>query len=44
MRYSLADYILAISSNDKKFATLFKDVRIGGEGDALASISIQQTN
>jgi hypothetical protein len=44
MRYSLADYILAISSNDKKFATLFKDVRIGGEGDALASISIQQAD
>lgn len=44
MRYSLANYILSIASNDSKISSLFKDVRIGGEGDALSSINIQTSD
>lgn len=40
MRYSLANYILSIASDDKKINSLFETVQIGGEGDALSSIAI----
>lgn len=40
MRYSLSNYILSIASNDSKISQLFRNVRIGGEGDALSSINI----
>lgn len=44
MRYSLANYILSIASNDSKISQLFKNVQIGGEGDALSTINIQTTD
>lgn len=44
MRYSLANYILSIASNDNKVSSLFKNVQIGGEGDALSTINIQTDN
>ena len=44
MRYSLANYILSIASDDNKINTLFKNVQIGGEGDALSSINIQTSD
>lgn len=44
MRYSLATHILSISSSDPTFKALFKDVKIGGEGNALSSIVINKTD
>lgn len=40
MRYSLANYYLTIANDDSRITEMFKDVRIGGEGDAISSISI----
>lgn len=44
MRYSLSNYILSIASADAKINQLFKNVQIGGEGDALSSIVIQTSD
>ena len=41
MRYSLASYILAATSDNSDIKNIFQDVTIGGEGDALSSITIQ---
>lgn len=41
MRYSLANYILTIANDDANVNALFGNVQIGGEGDAVASITIQ---
>lgn len=44
MRYSLANYILSIESDNDVIAALFNNVKIGGEGDTLSSISIQTSD
>lgn len=43
MRYSLATHILSITSKSTIFNTLFENVKIGGEGDALSSITINKS-
>lgn len=40
MKYSLADYILSITTNDASLTQMFGNVTVGGEGSALDSISI----
>lgn len=40
MRYSLADYILSIKSDDPNLQS-FGTISVGGEGDAIDSISIE---
>lgn len=44
MRYSLANYILSVASDDAKITKLFENVQIGGDGNALSSITIQTTD
>lgn len=44
MRYSLANYYLSIDNANEKVKALFGDVRIGGEGDAVSSISVSTSN
>lgn len=39
-RYALANYYLSIANDNDTVKNLFGDVRIGGEGDAVASITI----
>lgn len=40
MRYSLANYILSIDSNDERIKSLFGTISIGGEGSYLGSIAV----
>lgn len=40
MKYSLANYILSIQPDDPALARMFNTVSVGGEGDALSTISI----
>ena len=40
MRYSLANYYVTIANDDARVNNIFKDVQIGGEGDAVSSISV----
>lgn len=44
MRYSLSNYTLSIASTNTVINELFETVQIGGEGDALSSITIQTEN
>lgn len=43
-RYSLANYILSIESNDPTIKNIFGTVSVGGEGNYLESMTISQTN
>lgn len=43
MRYSLADYILSIKSDDPNLQS-FGTISVGGEGDAIDSISVELDN
>lgn len=40
MKYSLANYILSIESNDASIKRMFGTISIGGEGSALDSITL----
>lgn len=40
MKYSLANYILSIDSNDYEIKNIFGTITIGGEGDSLDSLSL----
>ena len=40
MRYSLANYILTIANDNSDVNALFGNVQIGGEGDAVSSITV----
>lgn len=40
MRYSLADYLLNIKTNDPALAAIFSELTVGGEGSYTDSISI----
>lgn len=43
MKYSLANYILTIKSDDPNASQIFgDDISIGGEGDAIGSISFSR--
>lgn len=44
MKYSLANYILSIQSNDSSLSSLFQNVYIGGEGSALDNITISMNS
>lgn len=44
MRYSLANYTLSIASDNEVINNLFKEIKIGGEGDALSKISISTSD
>lgn len=45
MRYSLANYILTIANDNSDVNSLFGNVQIGGEGDAVSSITVNhETN
>ena len=43
MRYSLADYILSIKSDDPNLQS-FGTISVGGEGDAIDGVSIELDN
>lgn len=43
-RYSLANYILSIDSNDSTIKNMFGTISVGGEGNYLDSISISLGN
>lgn len=43
-RYSLANHILSIESNDPSIQSIFDTVSIGGEGSHIGSISINQNS
>lgn len=40
MKYSLANYILSIDADDAAIRSMFGAISIGGEGDAIGSISL----
>lgn len=40
MKYSLADYLLTVKTNDPALASVFSELTIGGEGSYLDSITI----
>ena len=44
MKYSLANYILSIDSNDSEIKNIFGTISIGGEGSYLGSISLSLQN
>lgn len=44
MRYSLANYILAVEPNDPELKSMFTDITIGGEGNAVDSFSVSYSN
>lgn len=44
MRYSLADYILTIKSNNSEINNIIGNVSIGGEGSAIGSINISYSD
>lgn len=44
MKYSLANYILSIDSNDNEIKQMFGTISIGGEGSYLGSISLSIEN
>ena len=40
MKYSLANYILSIDSNDSEIKNIFGTITVGGEGDYLDSLTL----
>lgn len=44
MKYSLANYILSIDSNDNDIKSMFGTISIGGEGSYLGSISLTRNS
>lgn len=43
MRYCLADYIVSITPSDSTLRSMFSKVTIGGEGNAIDSITISRS-
>lgn len=43
MRYSLANYNVSIIPNDPELLAMFSKINIGGEGDAVGSISTSRS-
>ena len=44
MKYSLANYILSIDSNDSEIKRIFGTISIGGEGSYLDSLSLSNNS
>lgn len=44
MRYSLAKYILTISTNDSRIRDIFKELTFGGEGALVGSVTFSRQN
>ena len=44
MRYSLANYILSVDSNDPEIKSIFGTISIGGEGSYVGSINLSLAN
>ena len=44
MRYSLANYILSVKPDDPAINAMFGTISIGGEGNAVGSITLETSN